>query len=230
MFSAVAHSSFVPSRRERDHGSLRPPIPGAEAQPATKGKRDRKLRADVFEVPANTSKAEAIFDLWPLWRRGLLAEAITARRDLMAGRALRTLILATEEADEPWIAASKVRIGAQEQQMIRAQATATRTPLPPSRCPGNRRWIQLVFDAFLLQQGATSMLDARDAMLAAYWEDPDFDPAQHAFYYARVIEIPRPRWTVYDAVRLDAVVPKDVPKSIQDRAYSSPIWYTPGAR
>lgn len=48
-----------------------------------------------------------------------------------------------------------------------AQATATRTPLPPSRCPGNRRWIQLVFDAFLLQQGATSMLDARDAMLAA---------------------------------------------------------------
>lgn len=125
MFSAVAHSSFVPSRRERDHGSLRPPIPGAEAQPATKGKRDRKLRADVFEVPANTSKAEAIFDLWPLWRRGLLAEAITARRDLMAGRALRTLILATEEADEPWIAASKVRIGAQEQQMIRAQATAT---------------------------------------------------------------------------------------------------------
>ena len=69
-----------------------------------------------------------------------------------------------------------------------------------------------------------------DAMLAAWWQDPDFDPAQHAFYYARVIEIPRPRWTVYDAVRLDAVVPKDVPKSIQDRAYSSPIWYTPGAR
>ncbi|WP_395657726.1 M36 family metallopeptidase [Nocardioides sp.] len=48
-----------------------------------------------------------------------------------------------------------------------SQATATRTPLPPSQCPGNRRWIQLVFDAFLLQQGATSMLDARDAMLAA---------------------------------------------------------------
>ena len=48
-----------------------------------------------------------------------------------------------------------------------AQATATRTPLPAGQCPGNRRWVQLVFDSFLLQQGATSMLDARDAMLAA---------------------------------------------------------------
>ena len=48
-----------------------------------------------------------------------------------------------------------------------AQGTATSSPLPASKCPGNRRWIQLVFDAFLLQQGATSMLDARDAMLAA---------------------------------------------------------------
>lgn len=48
-----------------------------------------------------------------------------------------------------------------------AQATAGQTPLPPNKCPGNRRWIQLVFDSFLLQQGATSMLDARDAMLAA---------------------------------------------------------------
>jgi extracellular elastinolytic metalloproteinase len=48
-----------------------------------------------------------------------------------------------------------------------AQATATSTPTPAAQCPGNRRWLQLVFDAFLLQQGATSMLDARDAMLAA---------------------------------------------------------------
>ena len=48
-----------------------------------------------------------------------------------------------------------------------AQGTATQSPLPATQCPGNRRWIQLMFDAFLLQQGATSMLDARDAMLAA---------------------------------------------------------------
>ncbi|MGA9747203.1 MAG: M36 family metallopeptidase, partial [Nocardioides sp.] len=48
-----------------------------------------------------------------------------------------------------------------------AQGTATSSPLPADQCPGNRRWVQLMFDSFLLQQGATSMLDARDAMLAA---------------------------------------------------------------
>lgn len=125
MFQVSAHASFSPSRRESDRGSLRAPPPGAETQPATKGKRDRKLRADVFEVPANTGKAKAIFDLWELWRRGLRAEAITARRDPMAGRGLRTIILAEEEAQDPWISASKNRIGAAAQQMIRAQATAT---------------------------------------------------------------------------------------------------------
>ena len=66
-----------------------------------------------------------------------------------------------------------------------------------------------------------------DAMLAAYWEDPDFDPSEQAFYYARVIEIPTPRWNVYDAIRLGAEVPDDVPTEVQDRAYTSPIWYTP---
>lgn len=59
------------------------------------------------------------------------------------------------------------------------------------------------------------------------WEDPDFDPREQAFYYARIIEIPTPRWTVYDAVRLAADVTPDAPKAVQDRAYTSPIWYTP---
>ena len=69
--------------------------------------------------------------------------------------------------------------------------------------------------------------DVGDAMLTAYWEDPDFDAAQSAFYYARVIEIPTPRWNVYDAARLGAKVPAHVPTELQDRAYTSPIWYTP---
>jgi extracellular elastinolytic metalloproteinase len=62
---------------------------------------------------------------------------------------------------------AKFPYGNQKLQLRCAQATAERSPLPAGSCPGNRRWIQLVFDAFLLQQGATSMLDARDAMLAA---------------------------------------------------------------
>jgi hypothetical protein len=65
------------------------------------------------------------------------------------------------------------------------------------------------------------------AQLVAYWEDPDFDPGQRAFYYARVIEIPTPRWTTYDAVRLGQTLNPDDPRVVQDRAYSSPIWYTP---
>ena len=63
--------------------------------------------------------------------------------------------------------------------------------------------------------------------LAAYWEDPDFDAAQDAFYYVRVLEIPTPRWTTYDAVFYDIKRPDNVPGSVQDRAYTSPIWYTP---
>ena len=63
--------------------------------------------------------------------------------------------------------------------------------------------------------------------LATVWRDPDFDPRERAFYYARVLEIPRPRWTTYDAVFFDVELPDDAPRTVQDRAYTSPIWYTP---
>ena len=112
---------MTPSRRERSA----PAAPGDVAKPARKGARDRILRADLFEVPANRAKEDAVRSLWPLWRRGLIAEAAVARRDLMAGRALRATIYAAAEAREPEIARSKVRIGAASQQMVRAQAVAT---------------------------------------------------------------------------------------------------------
>jgi hypothetical protein len=66
-----------------------------------------------------------------------------------------------------------------------------------------------------------------DAALGAYWRDPEFDPAQRAFYYVRVIEIPTPRWTTFDARLFGVERPDDVPASIQERAYTSPIWYSP---
>jgi hypothetical protein len=59
------------------------------------------------------------------------------------------------------------------------------------------------------------------------WTDPDFDPAHHAVYYARVIEIPTPRWTTFDAKALGIDPPPDVTPTLQERAWSSPIWYTP---
>ncbi|HEU4957485.1 MAG TPA: DUF3604 domain-containing protein, partial [Sphingomicrobium sp.] len=64
--------------------------------------------------------------------------------------------------------------------------------------------------------------------LIAVWKDPDFDPGQPAFYYGRVLEIPTPRWTAYDAVRFKIPIPKGVRTIIQERAYTSPIWYNPG--
>ena len=59
------------------------------------------------------------------------------------------------------------------------------------------------------------------------WADPDFDPSVPAVYYARVIEIPTPRWTAYEAKRFGITMPAEVPMITQERAYTSPIWYKP---
>ena len=66
-----------------------------------------------------------------------------------------------------------------------------------------------------------------DVLLAAHWVDPDFDPSLRAFYYVRVIEIPTPRWTAYDAKFFNVTMPEGTPMEVQDRAYTSPVWYTP---
>ena len=63
--------------------------------------------------------------------------------------------------------------------------------------------------------------------LIAVWQDPDFDKSEAAFYYARVIEIPTPRWTAYEAKRFAVEMDPEVPMTTQERAYTSPIWYTP---
>ena len=63
--------------------------------------------------------------------------------------------------------------------------------------------------------------------LGTVWTDPDFNPQQRAVYYARVLEIPTPRWSTHDAVRFGIDVPEGAPVSTQERAYTSPIWYTP---
>ena len=68
-----------------------------------------------------------------------------------------------------------------------------------------------------------------DSELITVWEDPDFDAEQRAFYYARVLEIPTPRWTAYDCKRFNVKMLDEVPMTTTERAYTSPIWYTPGS-
>jgi len=66
-----------------------------------------------------------------------------------------------------------------------------------------------------------------DPLLGAFWRDPEFDPQQRAFYYVRVLEIPTPRWTAFDAKFYGIEMPEEVPMTLRERAYTSPVWYTP---
>ena len=77
---------------------------------------------------------------------------------------------------------------------------------------------------------ATYTNDIGDSQLSAVWTDPDFVPEHHAVYYVRTLEIPTPRWSTYDAKALGVAPPEGVDATIQERTWSSPIWYTPDAK
>jgi hypothetical protein len=94
-----------------------------------------------------------------------------------------------------------------------------RTPATDGRLPAVGNSVDLAT--------ATYRNDIGAAELAVAWTDPDFDPEASAFYYVRVLEIPTPRWPVYDAVRLGVTLPEGTETIHQERAYTSPIWYTP---
>ena len=97
------------------------------------------------------------------------------------------------------------------------------TPDPDSnRCPANGAGVNLEDCTVTPNRGATQ--------LQGIWEDPDFDAGEHAFYYLRVLENPRCRWSTYDALRLGRAPPPETAPAIQERAWSSPIWYTSDLR
>jgi hypothetical protein len=92
---------------------------------------------------------------------------------------------------------------------------------------GRRKGSEKVGNTVDLNRGSYTNTIGAD-QLTAVWTDPDFDPAQHAFYYARVLQIPTPRYSLLDSIALELDVEKtDRPATIQERAYSSPIWFTP---
>jgi hypothetical protein len=69
--------------------------------------------------------------------------------------------------------------------------------------------------------------DKGDGQLQATWSDPEFDPKQNAFYYARVLENPTCRWSTWDAIRAGVEPNPKLAKTLQERAYTSPIWFVP---
>jgi hypothetical protein len=93
----------------------------------------------------------------------------------------------------------------------------------PDRMTGKLPSVGITVDV----KNATYMNTIGESQLTAFWQDPDFDLAERAFYYVRVLEIPTPRWTTYDAAYFKVDLSDEVPNTIQDRAYTSPIWYTP---
>ncbi len=93
------------------------------------------------------------------------------------------------------------------------------------------RVLSLLLPAVELEVGpGGGYLTERALELIGVWSDPHFDPARPAAYYARVLEIPTPRWTAYEAKRYGVQLPPEVEMVTQERAYTSPIWYTPASK
>jgi len=99
--------------------------------------------------------------------------------------------------------------------------------VPPGRADGR---CSAVVGNTVDVENASYTNDIGAPILGACWKDPDFNPKQRAFYYVRVIEIPTPRWTAFDAKFYGIKMSDEVPMTLQERAYTSPIWYTPATR
>ena len=112
------------------------------------------------------------------------------------------------------------KAGETEEKVFDVVWSDDREPGPDGKLPSVGNTVDVATGTFTNSIGAPELI--------AVWSDPEFDPSLRAFYYARVLEIPTPRWTVYDAIRFGDKISDDVPTSTQERAYTSPVWYTPG--
>jgi hypothetical protein len=134
---------------------------------------------------------------------------VAARKDPLSGNLDRVQIV------KVWVDAE----GARRERVHDVVWSGDRRPGSDGRLPPVGNTVDVASATWTNTIGAPELITA--------WVDPDFDPGLRAAYYARVIEIPTPRWTAYDAARYGVRLAPDVPLTTQERAYTSPIWYTP---
>jgi len=152
---------------------------------------------------------------------------VTMGSDLVADgtRPPRLLAWATRDGNSATLQRLQIIKGYRENGVSREQvydvACSDGLQVDPSshRCPDNGAQVDISDCSITANVGA--------AELKALWTDPDFDPLERAFYYVRVLENPTCRWSTWDAVRAGTLPRPDLHKTIQERAWSSPIWYTP---
>lgn len=142
-----------------------------------------------------------------------------------AGRTVKLLISALKDPKhgnldriqviKGWVDAA----GSSREKIFDVAWSGERVPLADGSLPPVGNTVDTATASYTNTIGATQ--------LATVWEDPEFDPRQRAFYYVRVLQIPTPRHSLYDVVAMGVTSPPQFPEAIQERAYSSPIWYTP---
>ncbi len=134
---------------------------------------------------------------------------VAALKDPLSGNLDRIQIV------KGWLDSS----GGRQEKVYDVEWSGDRTPGPDGKLPPVGNTVDVAAATWANTIGAPELIGV--------WEDPDFDASQSAVYYARVLEIPTPRWTAYEAQRYQITMPDEVPMITQERAYTSPIWYTP---
>jgi|TARA_B110000196_G_scaffold138315_1_gene119961 hypothetical protein len=188
---------------------------------ATSGTRIRLRMFAGWEFPSNMTSNND-------WVKQVYAHGVAMGSDLPsmpASAKAPTLVLQAQKDPDGanldriqvikvWLEGDDYREKVFEAALSGDRAASGETPVAPV---GNT--VDLITGKYTNTIGATSLL--------AVWRDPEFDPAKPAVYYARALEIPTPRWTTFLAIRNHLPIPTHIPATIQERAWSSPVWFTP---
>lgn len=190
----------------------------------TSGTRTKVRMFAGFDLPANLNQQA---DWVQVGYKSGVPQGGDLRGANAAGKAPRFVVWAQRDPNSAPLAKVQIIKGwrtagdqLQERTYDVACSDGARPNAKTNRCPDNGATVDLGTCAISTGKGA--------AELSATWTDPAFNPRDRAFYYVRVIENPVCRWSMYDAMRAKVEHPKDLPKTIRERAWSSPIWYTPG--